>query len=183
MKSRQFANGHGERERIARVVVALAARTDLPYGVALLETIPRCGAESHLVIRGDAAAALGARLAAVRGLAAQTYAEENQAARISSGSFLTLGMVVAPCDGASLGAIVMGLATNLVHRAADVTLKEARPLVLGVPPAELARVPADILERAAVVPGLRIVPLAGAVEDAVPELLAQLGIDCALVGV
>lgn len=90
-------------------------------------------------------------------------------------------MIVAPCDGASVGAIVMGLATNLVHRAADVTLKEARPLVLGVRPDVLAAVPADVLDRAAAVPGLVLVPLAESVEDSVPALLAQLGSDGALV--
>lgn len=183
MKSRQLDDEPAQRDRAERIVVALAARDALPYGIVLLETILASGRESHLVIRGDAAAALGDRLGGVRELATQVYAEENQAARISSGSFLTRGMIVVPCDTACVGAIVMGLATNLVYRAADVTLKEARPLVLGVTPGELANVPADILERAAVVPGLRIVPLVDSVEAAVPALLVQLGVDGALVAV
>lgn len=162
-------------------MVALASCDDLEHGVALLETLLLSGLESHLVIRGDTAVVFGERLADVRGLATQVYAHENQAARISSGSFLTRGMIVAPCDAASVSAIVMGLATNLVHRAADVTLKEARPLVLGVRPDVFESLPADILERAAAVPGLALVPLAETVEDSVAALLAQLGSDGALV--
>jgi polyprenyl P-hydroxybenzoate/phenylacrylic acid decarboxylase-like protein len=177
MKSRQFSGAASEE----RIVVALASRDDLEHGIGLLRTLLLSGIESHLVVRSDTALALGDELDEVRALATQVYAHENQAARISSGSFLTRGMIVVPCDGASVGAIVMGLATNLVHRAADVTLKEARPLVLGVRPDVLAAVPDDVLERAAAVPGLVLVPLAESVEDSVPALLAQLGSDGALV--
>lgn len=177
MKSRQFSAAVHEE----RVVVALASCDDLEHGVALLERLLLSGLESHLVIRGDTAVVFGDRLGEVRALATQVYAQENQAARISSGSFLTRGMIVAPCDAASVSAIVMGLATNLVHRAADVTLKEARPLVLGVRLDVFDALPADIVQRAAAVPGLALVPLAENVEDSVAALLAQLGSDGALV--
>jgi 4-hydroxy-3-polyprenylbenzoate decarboxylase len=177
MKSRQFPGA----ARRTRIVVALAARDDLDHGVVLLERLPLLGFESHVVIRADAALALGDRLERVRGLATQAYAHENQAAAISSGSFLTRGMIVAPCDATSVAAIVMGLATNLVHRAADVTVKEARPLVLGVRSDVVAATPPEILERAAAVPRLALVPLAETPEDSVAALLAQLGIDVPLV--
>lgn len=177
MKSRQFPAVACS----GKIVVALASRNDLDHGVALLETVLRSGLETHLVIRADAAHALGDRLDEVRTLATQVYAHENQAARISSGSFLTRGMIVAPCDAASVCAIVMGLATNLVHRAADVTLKEARPLVLGVPPDVITALPTDIHERATAVPGLALVPLAESIEESVAALLAQLGSDRPLV--
>jgi 4-hydroxy-3-polyprenylbenzoate decarboxylase len=177
MKSRQFPGA----ARKDRIVVALAARDDLDHGVVLLERLPLLGIESHVVIRADAALALGDRLERVRELSTQVYAQENQAAAISSGSFLTRGMIVAPCDAGSVAAIVMGLATNLVYRAADVTLKEARPLVLGVRPDVAAAAPAGILERGAAVPGLALVPLAETPEDSVAALLAQLGSDLPLV--
>jgi flavin prenyltransferase len=161
----------------SRVVVALAAADGLAYGFRLLELLQSSRTESHLVVSRAAAAAPGFDIDAVRGLADQVYAEANQAARISSGSFLTRGMIVAPCDPGSLAAIAMGLATNLVYRAADVTLKEARPLVLGVPAAALTRVSPDMLERASSVPGLTVLPLEGPVDRAVGALLTQLGID------
>lgn len=133
--------------------------------------------ETHLVVAGVAAAALGDRHEAALRLADRTYAEDNQAARISSGSFLTCGMVVAPCDPHSLAAIALGLATNLVYRAADVTLKEGRPLVLGL--SEPADSPIDRanLARALEVPGLSAAPLEGPAEKAVGALLDQLGIE------
>lgn len=159
-----------------RVVIALSGGRGLAYGVRLLEILGS-SVETHLVLGGPAAAALGAGADAVRALADQVYAEGNQAARISSGSFLTRGMIVAPCDAASLAAIVMGLATNLVYRAADVTLKESRPLVLGIPAAAMAAVGHEMLARAAVVPGLVVLALEADVDPAAALLLAQLGIE------
>lgn len=159
-----------------RVVVALSGGYGLAYGVRLLEILGSA-AETHLVVGGAAAEALGAGADAVRALADHVYAEGNQAARISSGSFLTRGMIVAPCDAGSLGAIVMGLATNLVYRAADVTLKERRPLVLGVPASAMVLVGHEMLARAAVVPGLVALELEDDVEPAATRLLAQLGIE------
>lgn len=158
-------------------MVALASGEGVEYGAALLDTLRSQGVETHVVLTADAARALGGQAAGVRALAGQVYAEENQAARISSGSFLTRGMIVAPCDAGSVAAIVMGLATNLVYRAADVTLKEGRPLVLGVLASALERVPDDIRARAAEIPGLELLPVAGPVDVAVASLLAQLAVD------
>jgi 4-hydroxy-3-polyprenylbenzoate decarboxylase len=159
-----------------RVVVALSSDSGLVYGVRLLREL-QGAAETHLVVSGAAAAALGPSANSVRALADQVYAEGNQAARISSGSFLTRGMIVAPCDPGSLAAIVMGLATNLIYRAADVTLKERRALVIGVPAAMLDRVESDILSRAAGVPGLSVLPLEESADIGVTALLAPLGIN------
>lgn len=159
-----------------RVVVAFSGGRGLAYGVRLLEIL-RSAAETHLVLGGAAAGALGAGADAVRSLADQVYAEGNQAARISSGSFLTRGMIVAPCDAGSLAAIVMGLATNLVYRAADVTLKERRPLVLGVPGSAMAGIGREMLARAAFVPGLVVMGLETEVDPAAALLLAQLGME------
>jgi polyprenyl P-hydroxybenzoate/phenylacrylic acid decarboxylase-like protein len=132
------------------------------------------GDEVHLVMTREAERSLGDDLERVRSLATQVYASGNQAARISSGSFLTRGMIVVPCDGAALAAISLGLATNLVFRAADVTLKEQRPLVLGLTTSAPSSIEQEQLARAAEVPGLVIFPLEGSPDDAVAELLGQL---------
>ncbi len=152
----------------------MASAEGLPYGVALLERLHDASAEIHLVMTQPSEQALGAELEQVRSLAAQVYATGNQAARISSGSFLTRGMIVAPCDGAALAAITLGLATNLVFRAADVTLKERRPLVLGLLPSPPTAIEDEHLRRAAEVPGLVVVRLEGPPGEAATGLLAQL---------
>jgi 4-hydroxy-3-polyprenylbenzoate decarboxylase len=165
-----------------RVVVGFSATNRLDVGLRLLQSLVDRDVETHVVVSRDALRALGAEDAErARSLAAQWYAPENQAARISSGSFLTRGMIVAPCDGASVAAIVLGLATNLVFRAADVTLKERRPLVLGVAVETLERVPTEVLERAAAVPDLELVPLPATADAAADALLAQLGSEEAVV--
>jgi 4-hydroxy-3-polyprenylbenzoate decarboxylase len=152
----------------------MASGEGLAYGTRLVEELHRAGAEIHLVMTRASEQALGGELERVRSLAAQVYATGNQAARISSGSFLTRGMVVAPCDGAGLAAITLGLATNLVFRAADVTLKEQRPLVLGLVSSRPTAIEEEHVAHAADVPGLAVVRLDGPPEQAVARLLAQL---------
>lgn len=152
----------------------MAAGEALAYGSRLVEALHEAGDEVHLVMTREAERALGDELERVRSLATQVYASGNQAARISSGSFLTRGMIVVPCDGAALAAISLGLATNLVFRAADVTLKEQRPLVLGLTTSAPNSIEQEQLARAAEVPGLVIFPLEGSPDDAAAELLGQL---------
>ena len=152
----------------------MAAGEALAYGSRLVERLQEAGDEVHLVMTRAAERALGDDLERVRSLATQVYASGNQAARISSGSFLTRGMLVVPCDGAALAAITLGLATNLVYRAADVTLKEQRPLVLGLTTSDPSPIEREQLARAAEVPGLVAVALEGSPDEAVERLLAQL---------
>jgi 4-hydroxy-3-polyprenylbenzoate decarboxylase len=157
-----------------RVVVGMASAAGLSYGVRALEALRDASAEIHLVMTGASEEALATDLERVRSLSDHVYAEENQAAPISSGSFLTRGMIVAPCDGAGLAAITLGLATNLVFRAADVTLKERRPLVLGLVASRPTAIEKAHLARAAEVPGLRVVRLDGPSDEAVARLLERL---------
>jgi flavin prenyltransferase len=157
-----------------RVVVGIASADGVAYGVRVLEALREAAAEIHLVMTQASETALGAELERVRSLADHVYAQENQAAPISSGSFLTRGMVVVPCDGVGLAAIALGLATNLVFRAADVTLKERRPLVLGLVSSGSTAIEEEHLVRAAQVPGLHVVRLDGPVDDATDALLEQL---------
>ncbi|HEY7345377.1 MAG TPA: flavoprotein [Gaiella sp.] len=156
------------------IVVGMAAGEALAYGCSLVEALHDAGDEIHLVMTRAAELALGPDLERMRSLASQVYATGNQAARISSGSFLTRGMIVAPCDGAALAAISLGLATNLVFRAADVTLKEQRPLVLGLTTASPSALEREHLARLAEVPGVVAVVLEGSPDEAVEGLLDPL---------
>jgi 4-hydroxy-3-polyprenylbenzoate decarboxylase len=119
-----------------RLIVGITGASGSIYGVRLLERLSVLGVESHLVLSRWGARTLvhetGRAIDTVQRLAAVSYAPGDQGAAISSGSFVTLGMIILPCSMRTLGAIAHGVGESLVHRAADVTLKERRRLVLGV---------------------------------------------------
>ena len=104
------------------------------YGVRMLEILRDAGVPSHLVMSKWAIQTLlhetAWSLDAVKTLATEVHNVEDYGAAISSGSFVTRGMVVVPCSMRTLAAISTGSGTNLIHRAADVVLKERRKLVL-----------------------------------------------------
>ena len=106
------------------------------FGVRLLQMLHGSGVETHLVVSKWAARTLAHEtphsLKYVQDLATESYGIGAQGAAISSGSFVTMGMVIAPCSMRTLAAIAHGLGDNLIHRAADVILKERRKLVLVV---------------------------------------------------
>jgi polyprenyl P-hydroxybenzoate and phenylacrylic acid decarboxylases len=122
--------------RPTRLIVGMTGATGTIFGVRLLQMLHGSGVETHLVMSKWAARTLihetDYTAEQVQALATQTYSHGDQGAAISSGSFLTLGMVVLPCSMGTLAAIAHGLADNLIHRAADVILKERRKLVLVV---------------------------------------------------
>jgi len=122
--------------RPTRLIVGITGATGTIFGVRLLEMLRGSGIETHLVISEWGARTLihetDYTVEQVRDLAAQNYSLADQGAAISSGSFVTLGMVIVPCSMRTLAAIAHGLADNLIHRAADVILKERRKLVLVV---------------------------------------------------
>lgn len=129
-----MASVNGSVQRRRRIVVAISGATGIVYGVRALELARAAGVETHLVM--TKAAALTAsqeselRAADIAELADVTHKVTNVGATIASGSFPTDGMLVAPCSSRTLAAVAHGLSDNLLTRAAEVTLKERRRLVL-----------------------------------------------------
>ncbi|MGY8935463.1 MAG: UbiX family flavin prenyltransferase [Alphaproteobacteria bacterium] len=117
-----------------RLIVGITGATGVIFGVRLLETLADSGIETHLVVSKWAQQTLGHEttmtMAELNGLATVNYAPGDMGAAISSGSFHTDGMVIVPCSVRSLAAVAHGMGDHLVHRAADVVLKERRKLVL-----------------------------------------------------
>ena len=128
--------GNDGSRRRQRLIVGISGASGVIYGVRALEILRRLGVETHLVMSRAAQVTLGyetARKAAdVAALADFAYRPQDIAAPISSGSFKTIGMLVAPCSIRSLSEIATGVTSNLLTRAADVVLKERRRLVLMV---------------------------------------------------
>lgn len=124
-----------------RLIVGMTGATGAIFGVRLLQMLQGTGIETHLVMSKWGSRTLihetPHSVAAVHGLATCSYHGNDQGALISSGSFITRGMVVAPCSMRTLAAIAHGQSENLLHRAADVVLKERRKLVLVVREAPL----------------------------------------------
>ena len=125
-----------EQTKPARLIVGITGATGTIFGVRVLQMLHGSGVETHLVMSKWAQRTLTHEtpfsIKQVQELATQSYGSGDQGAAISSGSFVTLGMVIAPCSMRTLAAIAHGLGDNLVHRAADVVLKERRKLVLVV---------------------------------------------------
>ena len=122
-------------ERLSgKLIVGITGATGTIFGVRLLQILEGTGLETHLVMSKWAQRTLTHETpytaAEVEQMAACVYRSSNQGAPISSGSFLTKGMIIAPCSMRTLGAIASGVGDNLITRAADVTLKERRKLVL-----------------------------------------------------
>ena len=125
-----------ENTKPTRLIVGITGATGTIFGVRLLQMLYGSGVETHLVMSKWGQRTLVHEtqygVKDVQHMATESYPIGDQGAAISSGSFTTLGMVVAPCSMATLAAISHGLGSNLIHRAADVMLKERRKLVLVV---------------------------------------------------
>jgi 4-hydroxy-3-polyprenylbenzoate decarboxylase len=122
--------------KTARLVVGISGASGVAYGIRLLEALGELGVESHLVMTKPAEMTIGYETKLtpkqVAAKADHRYAIGDIGAPISSGSFKTAGMIVAPCSVRSMSEIATGVTTSLLTRAADVTLKERRPLILMV---------------------------------------------------
>jgi 4-hydroxy-3-polyprenylbenzoate decarboxylase len=119
-----------------RLIVGISGASGVIYGMRLLQLLRNTDIQTHLVMTRTAEVTFAhetrIKIAEVKTLADVCHAIDNMAAPISSGSFSTIGMVVAPCSIRSMSEIATGVTSTLLTRAADVTLKERRRLVLMV---------------------------------------------------
>jgi 4-hydroxy-3-polyprenylbenzoate decarboxylase len=124
------------KDQRPRLVVGVSGASGVVYGLRALAACRDLGVESHLVVSRAAALTLAQEtdlsLAELNAMADVVYRTGDVGAAIASGSFPTLGMIVAPCSVRSMSEIATGVTSSLLTRAADVTLKERRPLVLMV---------------------------------------------------
>ena len=118
----------------ARLIVGISGASGVIYGVRMLQMLRALGVETHLIMSKSAQLTLthetDLSVAEVKALADVTYSNADIGASIASGSFRVSGMVIAPCSIKTLSEIASGITGSLLSRAADVTLKERRRLVL-----------------------------------------------------
>jgi 4-hydroxy-3-polyprenylbenzoate decarboxylase len=120
----------------SRLVVGISGASGVTYGLRALDACRELGVESHLILSRAAALTLAQEsalsLADVQAKASVVHKVGDIGASVASGSFRTLGMIIAPCSVRTMSEIATGVTASLLTRAADVTLKERRPLVLMV---------------------------------------------------
>ncbi len=137
----------------SEIIIGISGASGVQYGIRLLETLKRIkGVETHLVISESAKELIGIEteysIRDVEQLADHVYGDDNFTAPIASGSHKTKGMIVAPCSMKTLASIAVGMSDTLISRAADVCLKEKRPLVLMVRETPLNLIHIENMERA-----------------------------------
>lgn len=176
-----------------KIIVAITGATGAIYGVRILERLREAGAETHLVVSRWGARTLLHETSysreQVESLASVAYAPGDMGAAISSGSFRTDGMVIAPCSAKTLAAVAHGFGENLVHRAADVVLKERRRLVLVVREAPLSDIHLENMLKLSRMGAVVLPPMPAfynrprtvddIVEHTVSRVLDQFGLDVA----
>ncbi len=117
-----------------KMIVAITGASGTIYGIRLLEALSSSGVETHLIMSDSAKITMAMETtftpSYVESLATEVHSAKNVGASIASGSFRTLGMVVAPCSVHTMSDIAWGSTSNLITRAADVVLKERRRLIL-----------------------------------------------------
>jgi 4-hydroxy-3-polyprenylbenzoate decarboxylase len=117
-----------------RIVVGITGASGAIFGIRTLEMLKALSVETHLILSRWARTTIATETAytveKVEALASAVYHHDNQAGAISSGSFRTDGMIIAPCSMKTLAAIRIGYSDSLISRAADVVLKERRKLVM-----------------------------------------------------
>ena len=121
-------------DKSRRFVVGISGASGVIYGIRLLEVLKKLGYETHLVMTPAAKVTIAAETDyssdSVEKLGSKVYRINDIAADISSGSYQMHGMILIPCSMHTLGALASGIADNLMLRAAEVTLKERRPLIV-----------------------------------------------------
>jgi 4-hydroxy-3-polyprenylbenzoate decarboxylase len=140
-------------EKTRRFVVGISGASGVIYGIRLLEVLKRAKIETHLILTPAAKITISAEtqysVQSVEKLASRVYRYNDIAALISSGSFKTDGMLLIPCSMHTLGSLASGVADNLLLRAAEVTMKEHRPLVVVPRETPLSLIHIENMERLA----------------------------------
>ena len=133
----------GER-MTKKIIVGISGASGAIYGIKLLEALKEQGVETHLVVSTWGEYTINEETSytveEVKALATKCYDEKDMAAKISSGSFNIDGMVVVPCSMKTLAGIASGFSDDLIMRAADVSLKERRKVILAVRETPLSRI-------------------------------------------
>ena len=174
-----------------RLVVGISGASGVILGTRLLEVLQDTEIETHLIISPAARATIAEetdwKVSDLTGLADVAYNHADIGAAIASGSFTTLGMVIIPCSIKTLSAVANSYASDLLSRAADVTLKEGRPLILVVRETPLHSGHLRLMSLAAEAGGVIYPPvpafyarpasLADMIDDTVGRVLARMGID------
>lgn len=177
-----------------RIVVGMTGGSCSLYGVALLKALEQLDIETHLIVSrmGEYVTKheCDIEINELKSMATYFHRNDNLAAPVASGSFKADGMIIIPCSMNTLGAIAGGLSLNLIHRAADVTIKEGRKLVLVPRETPLSVIHLENMLKLAKM-GVRIVPaspgfyhhpqtIGDLVSIMVGRVLDQLGIDANL---
>lgn len=173
-----------------RLVVGITGASGAILGIRLLQALPPLGIESHLVLSPAAQATIAQEtnweVSQVQALASVNYNTQDIGAAIASGSYATRGMVIIPCSIKTLSAVANSYTDNLLTRAADVTLKEGRPLLLVVRETPLHRGHLRLMDLAARAGAVIFPPVPAfytrpqsvdeMVDNTVGRILARLGI-------
>jgi flavin prenyltransferase len=162
-----------------RLIVGISGASGILYGIRALQILKQCGFETHLIMTRSAQITLAhetpIKVAEVNQLASVVHRIDDIGASISSGSFRTMGMLVAPCSVRTMSEIATGVTSSLLTRAADVVLKERRRLVLMVRETPLhlghLRTMASLSEMGAVI--MPPVPALYAKPDSIEEMVTH----------
>lgn len=179
------------RENKRPLIVAITGASGVIYGVRTLEVLQELGVPVHLIVSDAAVLNLTLetdyRLSRVKAMAARVYEVKDLMAAVSSGSFLTRGMLIAPCTIKTLSGIANSFDYNLIVRAADVCLKERRPLVLMVRETPLHAGHLEMMAKVASLGGILLPPvpafyhhpqrISDIIDQSVGKALDLLGID------
>ncbi len=174
-----------------RIIVAITGASGAIYGIRSLETLRSLDVETHLVLSPAARVTIHQetdhKVSEVEALASVVHAPQDIGASIASGSFITQGMLIAPCSVKTLSAVANSYADDLIGRAADVCLKEGRPLLLMVRETPLHRGHLRLMDLAARAGAIIFPPLPSfydhpqslddMVQATVGRALQRLGID------
>ncbi len=146
-----------------RIIVGITGATGVIYGIRLLEVLRELGIESHLILSDSAKKNMAIEtdysVSSVEKLAHTVHDNKNMAASVSSGSFKTDGMIIAPCTIKTLSGVAHSYNDNLITRAADVVLKERRRLVLLIRETPLHKGHLEMLVRVADLGGIILPPI------------------------